>query len=113
MSNEQHLPGYSVEDDYPHSESVLSSQHPTAESERADDPVFTTSAGDGDVIPAPQSSTEPTPTTTSPQQQQQQFEDSATAATPPLPQRPPVDEFADPKIAPLHAIFPDFDAAIL
>ncbi|KAH9985801.1 hypothetical protein BJV74DRAFT_550795 [Russula compacta] len=45
-------------------------------------------------------STQPTPTPP------RQEEDSTTAHTPPLPERPIVDEFTDPKIAPLHAIFP-------
>ncbi|KAI0039766.1 hypothetical protein FA95DRAFT_1684134 [Auriscalpium vulgare] len=35
------------------------------------------------------------------------------ADTPALPERPAEDEFADPQIASLHAIFPDFDAALL
>jgi hypothetical protein len=37
---------------------------------------------------------------------------SSVTPSPPA-EQPAVDEFADPKIAALHAIFPDFDAAIL
>ncbi|KAI0256357.1 hypothetical protein BJV78DRAFT_459074 [Lactifluus subvellereus] len=107
MSDEPHLPGYNVDDDDAHNELVSSSHAPAAASERADDLVLTTSTGDTDAAVALQVSTEPTSTTT-----QQQPEDLA-APPPALPQRPPVDEFADPKIASLHAIFPDFDAAIL
>jgi len=36
-----------------------------------------------------------------------------TTVTPSFTERPPVDEFADPKISALHTIFPDYDAAIL
>jgi hypothetical protein len=104
MSNVQHLPGYRIDDDDDdlQSESVPpSSQPPTAESEgAADDSVFTTAH------------TESTSTMTT-SQQQQSGDHIAAAVAPALPERPPVDEFADPKIAPLHAIFPDFDAAIL
>ena len=127
MSDEPHLPGYKVDDD------------PTLEPESPDDVVLVaSSAGDslglGDAVrPAattvssqtPQVSTQPTPVLQSQQRQAEDRTDATaaatintttvggTAATPSLSERPGVDEFADPKIASLHAIFPDYDAAIL
>jgi hypothetical protein len=132
MSDEPHLPGYTVVDD-----------DPTLEPESPDDAVLVASSagaglGLGDAVPpvrpaattvssqTPQVSTQPTPPV--PQSQQRQAEErtdttaaaatnittvGSTAVTPSLPERPGVDEFADPKIASLHAIFPDYDAALL
>jgi hypothetical protein len=119
MSHEPHLPGYTVDDDDgPHGDP------PTFEPEGADDVVLVySSAGVGDPVrsapttgssPSPRASTQPTPV--SPSQQQANEGGDATAAntvTPTLPERPAVDDFADPKIAPLHVIFPDYDAALL
>jgi hypothetical protein len=130
MSGEQHLPGYSIDDDDPHGEP------PTSEPDNEDAILVASSAGAGDAIRAagatvspssPPVSTQPTPTPPS-QQQPEEWPisgsnetstnaptSSATAATitPSLPERPSVDDFADPKIASLHAIFPDYDAALL
>lgn len=98
MSNEAHLPGYSLEDDpHPH---ILP---PTAESsDGAQQSVLNAS----DTVAA---------TTPPPVAQPQPLTQQRSSASPPLaaPEQPAVDEFADPKIASLHAIFPDFDAAIL
>jgi len=120
MSGEPHLPGYSLDDD-----ATLEPESP------ADAVLVASSAGAGDAVrPAatttvssqtPQVSTQSTPV---PQSQQQQAEErtdatanittiGGTATTPSLSERPAVDEFADPKIASLHAIFPDYDAALL
>ena len=125
MSDEPHLPGYQVEDD------------PTLEPESPDDAVLVASSagnGLGDAVrPAattvssqtPQVSTQSTPVPQSQQRQAEERTDTAataatntttvgsTDATPSLSEHPGVDEFADPKIASLHAIFPDYDAALL
>jgi hypothetical protein len=124
MSDQPQLPGYSVDDDLQddnddahHIDAV------TAEPQRAGDPVLSASVGDAVAV----ESTATSPTTqystqfrsTPPDQQEAgEGEEHPTASTtvptttpttPPL----PVDEFADPKISALHAIFPDYDAAIL
>jgi len=123
MSDEPHLPGYKLDDD------------PTSEPESPDDAVLVaSSAGAADAVrPAAtttpavssQSPQSPTQSTPVPQSQQQQADErtnatanttttiSGTAATPSLSERTAVDEFADPKIASLHAIFPDYDATLL
>ncbi|KAH9058769.1 hypothetical protein EDB87DRAFT_1832410 [Lactarius vividus] len=101
MSNEPHLPGYSLDDD-PQLHPSPPIQSPTAEPDDVQEPVLNAS----DTVVA----TATTPPITQPQSLTQQ----QSLTTQPAPEeRPPVDEFADPKIAPLHAIFPDFDAAIL
>jgi hypothetical protein len=128
MSDEPHLPGYKVVDD-----------DPTLEPESPDDAVLVASSagaglGLGDPVrPAattvssqtPQVSTQSTPVPQSQQRQAEERTDTAataatntttvgsTATTPSLSERSGVDEFADPKIASLHAIFPDYDAALL
>ena len=122
MSDEPHLPGYTLDDD------------PTLEPDSPDDVVLVASsagAGAGDAVrPAattvsPQSPQVSTQSTLVPQTEERTdatstaavatntTTTSSTAATPSLPQRPVADEFADPKIASLHAIFPDYDAALL
>ena len=124
MSDEPHLPGYKVDDD------------PTLEPDSPNDMVLVaSSAGTGDTVrseatttssQSPQVSIQSTPV---PQSQQQQAEErtdvtataatdttsiTSTAPTLSLSERTAsVDEFADPKIASLHAIFPDYDAALL
>jgi len=118
MSDEPHLPGYKLDDD------------PPLEPESPDDAVLVASSA-GAVRAAAttpavssQSPQSPTRSTPVPQSQQQQAEErtdatvnttaiSGTATTPSLSERTAVDEFADPKIASLHAIFPDYDAALL
>jgi hypothetical protein len=136
MSSEPHLPGYSVDDDDdPHGESL------TSEPDSADDVILVaSSAGAGDAIRAANTnvspsaqpvSTQPTPTPPSQQQTEERRDTitttitddvttttgtplaTSTATTPPLPEQSAVDDFADPKIASLHAIFPDYDAALL
>jgi hypothetical protein len=131
MSDEPHLPGYSVDDDDPHGEP------PTSEPESSDDVILVaSSAGARDAIRAVDTtvsttsqpvSTQPTPTPPGQQQAEERelrgtntastsvhtTSATTTATTPPLPERPAVDDFADPKIASLHAIFPDYDAALL
>jgi len=134
MSDKPQLPGYSVDDDDDihdvNDEGDTHTDAVTAEPERplAGDLVSFASAGDATAStavvssPTPQDSTQqsrPAP----PNQQEAGDEQHPTAAittvagttptTPPLPERPAVDEFADPKISGLHAIFPDYDAAIL
>ncbi len=100
MSNEPHLPGYSLDDD-PHPHSPPPIQSPTAEPDVAQELVLSAS----DTVTA---------TTPPPAVQPQSLTQQQSPATPPAPEvQPAVDEFADPKIASLHAIFPDFDAAIL
>ena len=122
MSDKPQLLGYSVDDDDDDTHDVndegdTHTDAVTAEPERplAADLVSFASAGDATASTAIVSS--PTP------QDSTQDEQHPTAAittvagttptTPPLPERPTVDEFADPKISGLHAIFPDYDAAIL
>jgi hypothetical protein len=123
MSDEPHLPGYSVDDDDPHGEPQIS------EPESPDDVILVaSSAGAGDPIRAENTtlspSSQPVSTPTPPEQQQAEERGlrgtntastsaPAAATTPPLPERPAVDDFADPKVASLHAIFPDYDAALL
>jgi|SRR6266850_1948142 len=129
MSDEPHLPGYSVDDDDPHGEP------PISEPDSPDDVILVaSSAGARDAIAAnttvsPSSqpvSTQPTPTPPAQQQAEERgLRDTNTAstnvpttsatttATTPVPEHPAVDDFADPKIASLHAIFPDYDAALL
>jgi hypothetical protein len=117
MSDEQHLPGYNIDDD-PHDEPSSTSQSPAAVNlEHPADPVSVASADDATPSPpaastSPSSpvSTQPTP---APPSQQEEEEGGPTAPTLTPPRRPAVDEFADPKIAELHLIFPDYDAAIL
>ncbi|KAH9083936.1 hypothetical protein EDB83DRAFT_2332291 [Lactarius deliciosus] len=102
MSDEPHLPGYSLEDDLQprHSPPI---QSLTAEPDDTQEPVQNAS----DTVVA-------TATTPPPIAQPQSLTQQQSFTTQPAPEeRPAVDEFADPKIAPLHAIFPDFDAAIL
>jgi hypothetical protein len=117
MSGEPQLPGYSVDDDTHDDNDDAPNDTVTAEPERADDPVLAATAGDAVASeatvssPTPLISTQSSPT---PPSQQEEGEDPLTAAaattTPPF---PALDEFADPKISQLHAIFPDYDAAIL
>ena len=99
MSNDAHLPGYSLEDDtQPHLTESL-----TVETEGSPEPVPNVS----DTVVA-------TTTTTPPDVAQPQPSTQEYISISPEPaEHPAVDEFADPKIAQLHAIFPDFDAAIL
>ncbi|KAI0268845.1 hypothetical protein BC834DRAFT_968262 [Gloeopeniophorella convolvens] len=87
--HQTHPPGYSLDDD-DDDDVPASPPHAPAQAEPA-------------PAPAPAPLPVPTPPPSDPQH----------AATPPPPTTPPPDEFADPKIASLHAIFPDFDAAIL
>lgn len=123
MSDTPQLPGYSVDDDThednddAHHIDVL-----TAEPEHASDPVLSAGVGDADAVAFTTTATSPTrqdstqSRSTPPNRQDAGVEHptatatvTATPTTPPL----PVDEFADPKISGLHAIFPDYDAAIL
>ena len=133
MSDEPHLPGYRVDDD-----DDLHDEPPIFEPESPDDVILVaSSAGAGDAIRAanttvsPSSqpvSTQPTPTPPGQQQAEERglqgtnttstnapttAATTTAATTPPLPERSAVDDFADPKIASLHAIFPDYDAALL
>jgi hypothetical protein len=115
MPNDSHLPGYSVDDDAP-------DDPPTTEpAERQGVPLsaVTVSVGAGDAlssaalattVTSPVSVSQSTPT---PPDQQGEGQEDPAATTPSLPERPAVDEFADPKISSLHAIFPHFDAALL
>lgn len=123
MSSEPQLPGYSVDDDTHYDNDDTRNDIVTAEPERADHPVSAASAGDAipstTVVssPSPQISTQPRSTSPSQQEQEEQRSPAAaaaaaTAGATSLPTAA-VDEFADPKISQLHAIFPDFDAAIL
>src|ERR1700733_8901062 len=101
MSNEPNLPGYSLQDeDEPHPHLPPSIQSPTAEPDDAQEPVLNA----GDTVAA---TTPLGPDVAQPQPLTEQHS-SATPSSPT--EQPAVDEFADPKIAPLHAIFPDFDA---
>lgn len=121
MSDEPHLPGYKVDDD------------PTLEPDSPDDVVLVaSSAATHDTVRSEATTAssqspqvQPTPISQSQQQQAEERTDAtATAATdttpitstPPTPslsERTALDEFSDPKIASLHAIFPDYDAALL
>ncbi len=126
MSDKPQLPGYNVDDDI-HDDSDNDDAHHidfvTAEPERADDLVWPARAASGDALssvptvfsPTRQGSTQSRKTSSS---QQEAGEEHPTAAnafttTPSPTVRSPVDEFADPKISGLHAIFPDFEAVIL
>ncbi|KAH8995768.1 hypothetical protein EDB92DRAFT_1846032, partial [Lactarius akahatsu] len=104
MSNEPHLPGYSLDDDpQPRPSPPIQSLTASAEPDDAQEPLLNAS----DTVVA-------TATTPPPIAQPQSLTQQQSFTTQPAPEeRPAVDEFADPKIAPLHAIFPDFDAAIL
>jgi hypothetical protein len=124
MSNEPQLLGYSVDEDThddKDNDDALFNDALTAGPERADDPALPTSASDTitstPIVPSPTPQDSTLFRQTSPSQQEEGHEHpvdaQATPTTPPLPERPSVDEFADPKISGLHAIFPDFDAAIL
>lgn len=100
MSDETHLPGYSLEDEtHPHTSPPT--QSPTVEPEGASEPVPNVS----DTVVA---ATTP-PDVAQPQPITQQY----ISLSPEPAEQHAVDEFADPKIAQLHAIFPDFDAALL
>jgi hypothetical protein len=102
QSHETHLPGYSLEDEL-HRHPTPPIQSPTAEPDDVQEPVLNTS--DDAAATTPPDIAQPQPLTQWPQH---------IPTTPSSPgDQPAVDEFADPKIAPLHAIFPDFDAAIL
>ena len=120
MSDQPQLPGYSVDDDtHDDNDDTHHIDVATTEPERPADPVLSASADDAVAStatatvspPTRQESTQSSPTP--PNQQEAEEEEHLTAAatltTPPL----PVDEFADPKISGLHAVFPDYDAAIL
>jgi hypothetical protein len=118
MSDEP-LPGYKVDDD------------PTLEPDGPDDVVLiASSAGTGDTVRSEATTTSQNPQVSIqsiplPQSQARERTDATanaatdttaittTAPTPSLSQRTTFDEFADPKIASLHAIFPDYDAALL
>lgn len=104
MSNEPHLPGYSLEDE-PHPHTPPPIQSPTTEPDGAQEPV--PNASDNVTAATPSDIAQPQPTTPWLTQQH-----SSATPSPPAEQIA-LDEFADPKIAALHAIFPDFDAAIL
>lgn len=101
MSDEPHLPGYSLEDD-PHSHPSPPAQSPTIEQEGAVEPVPNVS----DIVTV-------VATTPPDDAQPQLLTQGHISASPEPAERPAVDEFADPKIASLHAIFPGFDATIL
>ena len=120
MPNDFHLPGYNVDDDAP-------DDPKPAERQLEEEPLsaVTVSTGAGDAVSStalatsvtPPSepvsvsvSTQPTPT---PPSQQREGEEDSITTTLSLSERLAVDEFADPKISSLHAIFPDFDAALL
>lgn len=122
MSNEPHLPGYSVDDDtHDDNDDDTHIDAVTAQPEPPGELVSSTSAGDAIASTATVSSPtrqDSTQSRSTPPNQQEAGEERrptvvATPTTPPLPERPAVDEFADPKISELHAIFPDYDAAIL
>lgn len=104
MSDEPHLPGYSLDDDpQPRPSPPIQSLTASAEPDDAQEP-----------LPNPSDTVVATATTPPPIAQPQSLTQQQSFTTQPAPEeRPAVDEFADPKIAPLHAIFPDFDAAIL
>jgi len=127
MSSEPQLPGYSVDDDTHYDNDDTRNDIVTPDPERADHPV--SAASTGDAVPSTTTVSSPTPPISTqprstPPSQLEQGEQSppppaaaaavavATASATSLP-NPAVDEFADPKISQLHAIFPDFDAAIL
>jgi hypothetical protein len=118
MSDKPQLPGYSVDDDiddtHDDNDDARHIDVVTAEPERPGGPVLSASAGDAVASTATVSSPtrqDSTQSNSTPPNQQEPDEEhpTATRTTSPL----PIDEFADPKIAELHAIFPDYDAAIL
>lgn len=116
MSGDQ-LPGYNVDDDTHDDIAVIRNDAVTATPEPANDPALAANADDAVASAATVSSPTPPISTqfrTTPSSQQEQGDvpppAAASATTPP---HPAFDEFADPKISQLHAIFPDFDAAIL
>ncbi len=117
MSNEPQLLGYSVDEDThddKDNDDALSNGALTAGPERADSVGDAITSAPIVPSPTPLDSTRSSQTPPSQQEEGEHLVDTqATPTTPPLPERPPVDEFADPKISGLHAIFPDFDAAIL
>jgi hypothetical protein len=122
MSDKPQLPGYSVDDDtHDDNDDAHHVDVVTAEPERPGDPVLSASVGDAVASTATVSSPTPQDSTqfsSTPPNQQEEGEEHPTAATttiatPTTPPPFPVDEFADPKISGLHAIFPDYDAAIL
>lgn len=104
MSDEPHLPGYSLEDDpHPHLHPSPPTQSPTIEQEGAAEPVPNVSDSTVTVV-----------ATTPPDDAQPQLLTQGQISVSPEPTEPPAfDEFSDPKIASLHAIFPGFDATIL
>ncbi len=91
--SKEHLPGYNLDDDPP----TPPTQSPTAEPGGTQQPTLNAS----DTFPAVTTPPPEPPLVT------QHDHDSVT------PSVPTADEFSDPKIASLHAIFPDFDATIL
>jgi hypothetical protein len=109
MSDEPHLPGYKVDDD------------PTLEPDGPDDVVLVASSAATASSQSPQVSIQSSPVQVLQSQADERTDATATAATPiastppilSLSERTAVDEFSDPKIASLHAIFPDYDAALL
>ena len=116
------LPGYNVDDDTHDDKDDANHDTVTAEPVHADDPVSAASAGDAvasvATVPSqtPQISTQSRQTPPNQQEREEEHPAVSTAAittTPPPLSELAVDEFADPKISQLHAIFPDFDAAIL
>ena len=124
MSDKPQLPGYSVDDDtHDDNDDAHHIDVVTAEPEHPGDPVLSASAGDAVVSTATISSPTPSPqdstqSSSTPPNQQEEGEEHPTVAIPTIAATPttpplPVDEFADPKISGLHAIFPDYDAAIL
>ncbi|KAF8482555.1 hypothetical protein DFH94DRAFT_370052 [Russula ochroleuca] len=121
MTSDSQLPGYNVDDDTHDDNDDVYHDTVTTEPVHADNPVLAASAGDAVASAATVSSPTPpisTQSRSTPPSQQERGEEHPTAATAAFTTPPPlselvVDEFADPKISQLHAIFPDFDAAIL
>lgn len=113
------LPGYNVDDDTHDDKDDANHDTVTAEPVHADDPVSAASAGDAvasvATVPSqtPQISTQSRQTPPNQQEREEEHPAVSTAAITTTPPELAVDEFADPKISQLHAIFPDFDAAIL
>ena len=116
MSNDAQLPGYSVDDDTHDDNNDAHIDNLATEPERADDPVL--AASDRDAVASAVTVSSPTPLASTQSRlatrsQQEDGEEHPTAAAIPLSESPAVDEFTDPKISQLHAIFPDYDAALL